>query len=67
MSSESDSSREERVKKPGLCIPDRTSSTSTLADSSVEELVRKPGIHDVLCGRGGGCNNHGMFEKTALL
>jgi hypothetical protein len=48
MASESGSSQAERPRQP----------TSELG----EEVIIKPGINDVLCGRGGGINNHGMLK-----
>jgi len=33
-------------------------SGGSAGDAYIDELVTKPGQHDVLCGRGGGTNNH---------
>jgi len=47
--------------------PDASRRDKTATEKYINELVTDPGPHDVLCGRGGGTNNHAGNVKFRLM
>ena len=55
---------DDRVKKLKI---DKESEDQETSEKDGKQYVKKPHVHDVLCGRGGGTNNHTGNERFRIL
>jgi hypothetical protein len=59
--------KEESSSDKSTHDPDASRRDKTATEKYINELVTDPGPHDVLCGRGGGTNNHAGNVKFRLM